>query len=58
MLWIGWGLLLVLVKCTWYEPRDIRVKCSFFVVSSELDSDKELAFLVHRDIIIFLEHAD
>ena len=36
----------------------MHVKCSLFVVPFDLDSDKELAFPVHRDLIIFLKRAD
>ena len=58
MLWLGLGLVSVLVQCTWYKPRDMRVECYIFVVQLEMGSDKELDFPVHRDLIIFLEHAE
>ena len=36
----------------------MRVECWLFVVTLELDSNKELAFLVHSDLTIFLERGD
>ena len=58
MLWLGWGLVLLLVKCTWYKLRYMRVECLLFVFPLDQDSKKKLAFPLHRDLTIFLERGD